>query len=157
MLEMIIHSVNIDLLTNQPVLILKDKEGKRFLPIWIGQHEATSILIEMQGVKFSRPLTHDLLKNMIDALNVQLSKIVINDIDNGTFFARIFVEKNSSEFEIDARPSDAIALAIRAGGPIFASDKVIEKTISQDEKIEEKEIEKFREFLENIEPEDFKQ
>lgn len=157
MLEMIIHSINIDLITSQPVLILKDKEGKKLLPIWIGQHEATSILIEMQGIKFSRPLTHDLLKNMIDALSAHLSKIVINDIDEGTFFARIFVEKNSSKFEIDARPSDAIALAIRAGIPIFASDKVIRRTIPVDEKIEEREIENFREFLENIEPDDFRQ
>lgn len=155
MLEMTVHGVNLDVVTNQPVLILKDKEGKKFLPIWIGQFEATAILLELQGVKSSRPLTHDLLKNMIEELEGDVQKIVINDIDNGTFYARIHIQRNKGLLEVDARPSDAIALAVRIKVPIFAADKVIERATVLSDEGEEEEISQFKHFLENIAPEDF--
>lgn len=155
MLEMTVHGVNLDVVTNQPVLILKDKESKKFLPIWIGQFEATAILLELQGVKSSRPLTHDLLKNMIERLKGNVQKVVINDIDNGTFYARIHVQNNNNLFEVDARPSDAIALAVRIKVPIFASDKVVERATVLSDEGEEEEVARFKQFLEQIGPEDF--
>jgi len=157
MLEMVIHSVNLDVITNQPVLILKDKAEKKFLPIWIGQFEATAILIELQGISSARPLTHDLLKNMLDTLRASVQKIIINDIENGTFYARIHLEKGSSSLEIDARPSDAIALAVRTKAPIYASDKVVEKATILSDAAEEDEVRKFKEFLDRVRPEDFKE
>jgi len=155
--EMLIHGVNLDVMTNQPVLILKDTAGKRFLPIWIGQFEATAILLELQGIKTSRPLTHDLLKSLLETLNADVQRIVINDIEDGTFYARICLRRDSVDFEIDARPSDAVALAVRVKVPIFASDKVVERATIISETAEEEEIKRFRDFLENISPEDFKE
>jgi bifunctional DNase/RNase len=158
MLEMTIHGVNLDIITNQPVLILKDKAEEKFLPIWIGQFEATAILIELQGIKSARPLTHDLLKNMLETLKANVQRIIINDIENGTFFARICLERGSSPpLEIDARPSDAVALAVRTGVPIFASEKVVEKATILSEGAENDEVARFREFLDKIGPEDFEQ
>lgn len=157
MLEMTIHGVNLDVITNQPVLILKDKAEKKFLPIWIGQFEATAILIELQGIRSARPLTHDLLKNMLETLRASVQKIIINDIENGTFYARIHLERGSSFLEIDARPSDAIALAVRTKAPIYASDKVVEKATILSDAAEEDEVRKFKEFLDRVRPEDFKE
>lgn len=155
MLEMTIHGVNLDIVTNQPVLILKDKEGKKFLPIWIGQYEATAILLELQGIKSSRPLTHDLLKNMIEHLSGNIQRIVINDIESGTFYARIYIKSSNSSMEVDARPSDAIALAVRAKVPIFASDKVVQRATIVSEEAEEEEVSRFKQFLDHINPDDF--
>lgn len=154
---MSIHGVNLDVMTNQPVLILKDRTGNKFLPIWIGQFEATAILIELEGIKSSRPLTHDLLKNMLETLKANVLRVIINDIENGTFYARICLERDSRPLEIDARPSDAIALAVRAKAPIFASEKVIEKATIVSEAAEEDEIGRFKEFLDKVKPEDFKE
>lgn len=155
--QMQIHGINLDMLTNQPVIILKDMENKRYLPIWIGQYEATAILMELQGIEAARPLTHDLLKNIIDHLHVTIDKIVIDDIEDGTFFAKIYINNSKGIEMIDARPSDAIALAVRLKAPIFAAEKVVEKaTIASDLGAEE-EVQKFREFLEDINPEDFKE
>jgi len=155
MLEMKVHGVNLDVITNQPVIILKDAESHRFLPIWIGQFEATSILMEMQGVKPPRPLTHDLLRTIIDNLQASVIQIVINDLKDGTFFAKIHIEKDTTQLEIDARPSDAIALAVRAKVPIFADEKVLDTASIVSESGEEEEIARFREFLKDVDPEDF--
>lgn len=155
--EMQIHGINLDMVTNQPVIILKDSDAKRFLPIWIGQFEATAILMELQGIQAARPLTHDLLKSLVNEFEVSLAKIVIDDIQDGTFFAKLHMERNGSTQVIDARPSDAIALAVRLKAPIFASEKVVDKATITTEIGEEDEVEKFREFLENISPEDFKE
>ena len=155
MLEMKVHGVNLDVITNQPVIILKDAESHRFLPIWIGQFEATSILMEMQGVKPPRPLTHDLLRTIIDNLQASVIQIVINDLKDGTFFAKIHIEKDTAQLEIDARPSDAIALAVRAKVPIFADEKVLDTASIVSESGEEEEIARFREFLKDVDPEDF--
>lgn len=155
MLEMKVHGVNLDVITNQPVIILRDAESHRFLPIWIGQFEATSILMEMQGVKPPRPLTHDLLRTIIDNLQASVVQIVINDLKDGTFFAKIHIEKDTAQLEIDARPSDAIALAVRAKVPIFADEKVLDTASIVSESGEEEEIARFREFLKDVDPEDF--
>ena len=140
MQKMEVHGVNLDVMTNQPVVILKDGDSKRFLPIWIGQFEATSILMELQGVKPSRPLTHDLLRSIIDSLKLKVLKIVINDIKDGTFFAQIYLKNKVSEFNLDARPSDAIALAVRVQAPIYAEDKVVKKASIVSEEGEEEEV-----------------
>ena len=155
MLEMKVHGVNLDVITNQPVIILKDAESHRFLPIWIGQFEATSILMEMQGVKPPRPLTHDLLRTIIDNLQASVIQIVINDLKDGTFFAKIHITKDTTQLEIDARPSDAIALAVRAKVPIFADEKVLDTASIVSESGEEEEIARFRDFLKDVDPEDF--
>lgn len=153
--EMLVHGVNLDMMTNQPVVILKDLDAKRFLPIWIGQFEATAILMEIQGVQAARPLTHDLMRNIISDLEADVIKIVIDDIEDGTFFAKIHLKRAASIQLIDARPSDAIALAVRTKAPIFAAPKVVEKAAIATDIGEEDEIEKFREFLDDIKPEDF--
>jgi len=155
MQEMKVHGVNLDVITNQPVIILRDEESHRFLPIWIGQFEATSILMEMQGVKPPRPLTHDLLRTIIDNLQASVIQIVINDLKDGTFFAKIHITKDTTQLEIDARPSDAIALAVRAKVPIFADEKVLDTASIVSESGEEEEIARFREFLKDVDPEDF--
>lgn len=157
MFEMEVHGVNLDMLTNQPVIILKDLKSNRFLPIWIGQFEATAILMEVQGIRPSRPLTHDLLKTVIDTLKAQVNRIVINDLKEGTFYAQIHMSIDSSSLQIDARPSDAIALAVRTNAPIFADESVLDQAAITNEGGEEEEIERFREFLENVKPEDFKE
>lgn len=150
-----VHGVNLDVMTNQPVVILKDIEEKRFLPIWIGQFEATSILMELQGVKSTRPLTHDLLRSICDLMDAKINKIIINDIQDGTFFARIHMEIGKETFDLDARPSDAIALAVRMSAPIFADEAVVDKASVVSEEGEEDEVERFREFIETVSPEDF--
>ncbi len=155
MKKMQVHGVNLDVMTNQPVVILKDVENKRFLPIWIGQFEATSILMELQGVKSTRPLTHDLMRSIFESLDIKLKKVVINNIEDGTFFARIHVESNSEELDLDAKPSDAIALAVRVKAPIYADEEVVEKASIISEDGEEEEVERFKDFIETVNPEDF--
>lgn len=156
MLEMEIHSVNLDVMSSQPVVVLKEKDARRFLPIWIGQFEATAIMMEMQGMQPSRPLTHDLLRTMIDVLGAQVHRIVVSDIQDGTFYAVIQLTSNGDRIDVDARPSDAIALAVRLGAPIFASEEVLERAaIVQDEEDETEEIERFKQFIDSVEPEDF--
>ncbi len=155
LLPMEVHGVNLDVMTNQPVVILKEAGSKRFLPIWIGQFEATAILMELQGVAPTRPLTHDLLKTIMDRLHATLERVVVSDLREGTFYATMSLHLNGSEMEIDARPSDAIALAVRNKAPIFASPEVMEKAGIVGEEGEEDEVERFREFLDQIKPEDF--
>ena len=155
MLKMELHGVNLDMMTNQPVVILKDPSEKKFLPIWIGQFEAQAILMEMQGLKPSRPLTHDLLKSVIDHLKASIQQVVIDDLKDGTFFAKIHLDFDSTSLAIDARPSDAIALAVRTQAPIFAEEDVLEKASILSEEGEDEEVERFRSFLNSVAPEDF--
>src|SRR3990172_6474690 len=155
MLKMERHGVNLDMMTNQPVVILKDPSEKKFLPIWIGQFEAQAILMEMQGLKPSRPLTHDLLKSVIEHLKASVQQVVIDDLKDGTFFAKIHVDFDSTSLAIDARPSDAIALAVRMQAPIFAEESVLEKASILSEEGEDEEVERFRSFLNSVAPEDF--
>ncbi len=150
-----VHGVNLDVMTNQPVIVLKDSGSRRFLPIWIGQFEATAILMEIQGVKPSRPLTHDLLRSIIEQLKASITRIVINDLKDGTFYAQIHMVCENSDFYIDSRPSDAIALAVRTKVPIFAAETVMERASIVNEDGQDEEVERFREFLNHVEPEDF--
>ncbi len=155
MLKMELHGVNLDVMTNQPVVILRDPTAERFLPIWIGQFEATAILMELQGVKPSRPLTHDLLKSVIENFKASVGQIVISDLQDGTFFAKIHLTVDSVDLQIDARPSDAIALAVRTKAPIYAEESVLDKASVLTGEGEEAQVEQFRDFLQNIDPNDF--
>ncbi len=155
MLKMKLKSVRLDVTTNQPVVILKDENRDRYLPIWIGQSEAQSIMMELEGIKPSRPLTHDLLKSILVKLSAVVDGIVINDLKDGTYFAKIKVKVDSKLMEIDSRPSDAIAIAVRTGAPIFVEDSVIEEAAILSSEGEEEEVKKFRAFLNEINPTDF--
>jgi uncharacterized protein len=158
MIEMTLVGVRVELPGNQPIVLLKEREGERYLPIWIGTSEATAIAFALQGVVTARPMTHDLMKNILDELAVNVSRILITELREGTFYATIELARNgSTPLEISSRPSDAIALGVRLGVPIFAHEDVLGEAsivIREDEEQEE-EVEKFREFLENVKPEDF--
>lgn len=166
MIEVVIESVRVSLMSQDRMVVLKEVDRDRYLPIWIGPFEADAITIHLQGVQVARPLTHDLLKNFIGALGARVSHIVVNDLRNNTFFAEITVDSHGKELKIDARPSDAIALAVRVGAPIFVAEKVMEQAgitpeqeISEGEQeaatTEEKEdLEAFRDFVESLDLDD---
>lgn len=155
--QMLIHMVQLGGEAAQSLIVLRNADASLFLPIYIGQFEATSILMELEGIRPARPLTHDLLKNVLSALDVRVSRVVVTDLIDGTFYAVIHAAKDSVPFEIDSRPSDAIALAVRLGVPIFATRAVLEKAALSPASTDEKELEEFRRFLDNIDPEDFKE
>lgn len=153
---MSLAGVRIELPTNQPIVLLRESQGERFLPIWIGQAEAAAIALAMQGVVTPRPMTHDLLKNILEEMAVQVQSIVITELREGTFYAIINLQRNGTAYEVSSRPSDAIALAVRIQCKIFANEDVLEEaSILIPSGDEEEEVEKFREFLENVNPEDF--
>lgn len=127
MVELTIESIRVSLMNYQRVVVLKEKDSDRFLPIWIGPAEADSIAVQLQEVAVARPLTHDLLKSIIGSLNARVESVVVNDLANDTFYARIVLEANGQQLEIDSRPSDAIALAVRANVPIYAEESVLER------------------------------
>jgi len=127
MIEMTIDSIRMSLMNYQRVVILKEKHSERYLPIWIGSAEADSIAVKLQDVSVPRPLTHDLLRNVIDALGAQVVSIIVCDLRNDTFYAKIILSVDSRSLEIDSRPSDAIALAVRVGVPIYAEESVLDK------------------------------
>ncbi len=127
MVEMTIESIRVSLMNYQRVVILKEKESDRYLPIWIGPAEADAIAVRLQEVAVARPLTHDLLRSIIDSLGASVEYVIVSDLSNDTFFARIMLQADGRNLEIDSRPSDAIALAVRAQVPIFAEEAVLEK------------------------------
>lgn len=127
MKELSIESIRLSLMNYQRVVILREKEADRYLPIWIGPGEADAIAVRLQDVAVARPMTHDLIRNLIEQLGGRVSYIVVNDLANDTFFARIVLDVNGVTMEIDARPSDAIALAVRAEAPIFAEETVLDR------------------------------
>src|SRR3982750_3773355 len=161
MYEMVIYGVSFDLVGKQPIVLLKTADGNKFLPIWIGHPEAAAILMKLQGASTPRPMTHDLMADMIEQLDAEVSRITVTELRDNTFYASITVQQNGSEIEIDSRPSDAIALAVRAEAPIFAADDVIEESAIEfeGEEITEADIEEkvseFKQFLEGVTPEDF--
>lgn len=156
MIEMQIGGLGFDPRNLSPLVLLRDSEERNFLPIWIGIFEAAAIAMEMQGFNPPRPMTHDLLKEAIEKLNGKIGKIVINDMKEGTFYAMIEVEDpQKKKITLDARPSDAIALAVRTKSPIFVSEGVmVEAKLVNTEKDAE-ETKKFKEFVDNLKPEDF--
>lgn len=169
MIEVRIHSLSIDAVSNQPVIILKADGEERMLPIWIGHSEATAILLALQGVEPPRPLTHDLMVNLLTTLGFAVTAVRITRLDEGTFFATIGVRGKNGEVEIDARPSDSIALAVRVGVPISVAEEVMDEAAlvpepeaeegagegAEEGRDHETELRRFREFLENVNPGDF--
>jgi len=125
LVEMVIESVRVHMLSNRHVVILKDTEGDRYLPIWIGAWEASAIAMRLQGLAAERPLTHDLFAAALDRLGVRVERVVISELSDETYHARIHLERDGVQVEVDARPSDALALAVRAEVPIFAADEVL--------------------------------
>ena len=161
MQEMQIYGVSFDLVGKQPIVLLKTAEGNKFLPIWIGHPEAAAILMKLQSASTPRPMTHDLVTDMLDQLGAQVTRITVTELRENTFYAQITVQLDGSEIEVDSRPSDAIALAIRADAPIFAADDVIEESAIEfegedvDQDVLDAEVAKFRNFLDEVTPEDF--
>ncbi len=152
MRQMEVVGVRVEMPTNQPIVLLKETQGERYLPIWIGPMEATAIAYAQQGLVPVRPLTHDLLRDILEALDVQLRTVNITALRNGTFFADLIFSNGK---EVSARPSDSIALALRTGATIFAADEILEEAGIAIPDEQEDEVEKFREFLDTISPEDF--
>jgi bifunctional DNase/RNase len=163
MIEVTIDSIRVSLMTQHRVVVLRETDSDRYLPIWIGPFEADAITIQLQGVQVPRPLTHDLLKSIIRELGVKVSHVLVNELRNDTFFARIVVDVNGKSMEIDSRPSDAIALAVRVGAPIFVSEQVMglasitpEEELSEEATTEEEAagLDAFRDFVDSLDLDD---
>ena len=155
---MSIYGVSFDLVGKQPIVLLKTAEGNRYLPIWIGHPEAAAILMKLQGASAPRPLTHDLLVNILGELDVEIVRVTVTELRENTFYAQITVQLDGSEIDVDSRPSDAIALAIRADAPIYAADEVIEESAIEmegDDVNEEEIVDQFKDFLDRVSAEDF--
>jgi bifunctional DNase/RNase len=150
--ELTVVGVRVELPSNQPIVLLKEAAGDRYLPIWIGAVEATAIAFAQQGVVPARPLTHDLLKDVLESLGADLTAVTITDLREGVYYADL---QFASGVTVSARPSDAIALAIRVGTTIYAEDSVLAEGGVEIPDEEENEVEKFREFLDQVSPEDF--
>ena len=158
MQEMVIYGVSFDLVGKQPIVLLKTAAGNKFLPIWIGHPEAAAILMKLQGANTPRPMTHDLVTDMLEKLEARVTRIAVTELRENTFYAVVTVAVDGSEIEIDSRPSDALALAVRTEAPIFAAEDVIEESaIEFEHEVEDTEevVEKFKDFLDNVTPEDF--
>ena len=152
MKQMEVVGVRVEMPSNQPIVLLKETEGDRYLPIWIGAVEATAIAYAQQGMLPARPLTHDLFKEVIEALGATLDTVNITALREGIFFADLVFSNGA---EVSARPSDSIALALRTGSAIFVSEEVLDEAGVAIPDEQEDEVEKFREFLDNVSPEDF--
>ena len=156
--EMVIYGVSFDIVGKQPIVLLKTADGNKFLPIWIGHPEAAAILMKLQGASTPRPMTHDLVTDILSQLDAQVVRITVTELRDSTFYAQITVAQDGSEIEIDSRPSDAIALAIRAEAPIFVADRVIEESAIEfegEEVNEEEIVTEFKRFLDNVSPDEF--
>ena len=158
MREMVIYGVSFDMVGKQPIILLKAVDGNEFLPIWIGHPEAAAILMKLQGADTPRPMTHDLVASFFDELEIECAQVAVTELRDNTFFASITLRTQGREIEIDSRPSDAIALAVRTDAPIYVADEVIaESAIEFEHEIEDTEevVQKFRKFLDEVSPEDF--
>jgi len=155
LVEVNVINVAIDIKSKMPVIVLKEKSGDKTLPIWIGLFEAQSIALAMENIKPPRPLTHDLAKSLIEKLKGKVDKVVINDLRNNTFYAKILIRQNGEDIQVDSRPSDAIALALRLKVPIFIEEEVLDKVAIGTGPIGEEEVEEFKKKLKNLKPEDF--
>ena len=152
--EMTIKGLMVDPVTNMPIIILRDQEGQRVLPIWVGVFEANAIALQIENIATPRPMTHDLLRNVIADLKAQVRKIVVSDLNENTFYALIYMTVNGDTVAVDARPSDAIALALRVRAPIFVEDAVIESAKSLDFTPDKADSERLQKWLESLNPED---
>lgn len=159
MIELELVGVRVELPHNQPIVLLRERDGERFLPIWIGAVEATSIAFALQGVVTARPMTHDLMRDLLTELGVHVDRIVVTELRDGTFYAEIQMTQAKQSVVVSSRPSDAIALAVRATVPIYANEHVLAEAgihIEEEEAGDEDEVARFKEFLEQVSPEDFK-
>ena len=155
---MTLYGVSFEPIGKQPIVLLKTVDGNRFLPIWIGHPEAAAILMKLQGASTPRPMTHDLLSDLLEQVDAKCERVAVTELRDNTFFASITLAVNGRELEIDSRPSDALALAVRAGAPIFAAEEVIaESAIEFEHEVEDTEevVDRFKEFLDQVTPEDF--
>jgi bifunctional DNase/RNase len=158
MKEVTVAHLGLDRTTNSPVVILREKDGTRVLPIWIGPAEASAIAMELQGVKAQRPLTHDLLKQVIVGLGGDLRRVVISSVKENTYFAELLIRREDEVFQVDARPSDSIALALRLNAPIFTSDRLLDESgVETDEPAPDPSLdaERLKQYLEKLDPQDF--
>lgn len=157
--------VRVEVPSNQPIVLLRESDGRRrILPIFIGDPEATAIALAVDRVETPRPMTHDLLKDLLEKLGASVQRIVVTDLSDGTFYAEIHLQVNGSSLQVSSRPSDAIALAVRVGAPIFAEDKVVDEAaaaVDEDPSGEvdgpaaEQVVEEFRQFIDSVNPDDF--
>ncbi len=156
---MVISGLTVDPITNSPIVILREVEGDQTLPIWIGVLEATAIASELEGIKFSRPMTHDLIKSILDMAGIEVVRIEVSDLKNNTYYALIHINKDGKKMLIDARPSDAIALSLRVKAPIFVAQQVIDNSSQMEFKVEPEDKSekgrKWQEILEGLNAEDF--
>ena len=153
-IEMNIKGLMIDPITNMPIIILRDQEGQRILPIWVGVFEANAIALQIENVQTPRPMTHDLLKNVIQDLSAQVERIVVTELKENTFYAVIHLRSDGAAVVVDARPSDAIALALRASAPIFVEESVIASARSVDASKESMDVGRLQKWLENLSEEE---
>ena len=157
-IEMVIDSIRSSLMNDQRVVILKEKEADRYLPIWIGPAEASAIAMELQGMKAQRPLTHDLLKQVLVGLGGDLRRVFISAVKENTYFAELLIRRDDHVFQVDARPSDSIALALRMRAPIFTSEQLLDQSgVEADEPAPDPSLEadKLKQYLEKMDPQDF--
>jgi len=154
-IEMVIKGLMVDPITNMPIIILRDRDGHRVLPIWVGIFEANAIALQIENVTTPRPMTHDLLRNIIEDLQATVQKVVVTDLKENTFYALIHLLRDGESVAIDARPSDAIALALRARAPIFVDDTVIDHAKTVDFAPEKEDQERLQKWLESLDPEEF--
>ena len=155
LVKMMVRGLALDPITNMPIIILKDIEDRKALPIWVGIFEANAIALELEKIATPRPMTHDLIKSILDHLGAVVQQVIINDLRDNTFYAIIEISINGSRIAIDSRPSDAIAIALRVNAPIFVEEAVISKAKNIDVSDEKEENDRWREWLENLKPEDF--
>jgi bifunctional DNase/RNase len=155
MKELSLVGVRVELPSNQPIVLLKESDGDRYLPIWIGAVEATAIAFALQGIQTPRPMTHDLMRDILGETQVSVERILISELVDQTFYALIRMSSDGKTVEVSSRPSDAIALAVRINAPIFAAEEVLDQAGIELRDEEETEVEKFREFLDQVSPEDF--
>jgi bifunctional DNase/RNase len=153
-IEMTVKTLMIDPATNLPIVILRDKDGSRVLPIWVGVAEANAIALQIENVATPRPMTHDLLRNVIYDLQAGIDKVVVCDLKENTFYALIYLSVNGEAVAVDARPSDAIALALRAKAPIFVEDRVIDEAKLTDFAPDKENAERLQKWLESLDPDD---
>lgn len=153
-IEMKIRGLMMDPVTNMPIVILKDIGGSAILPIWVGVYEANAIALEIEKVQTPRPMTHDLIKNVLMGLNIRVQKIVVNDLREDTFYALIWLERDGESITIDSRPSDALALALRTDAPIFVEEEVLKSSRIAGAISEKVNSEELRRWLENLDEDD---
>jgi len=153
-IEMSIKGLMVDPISNMPIVILRDKEGTRTLPIWVGMFEANAIALQIENIATPRPMTHDLLRNVIHDLKANVEKVVVCDLQDGTFYALIYLRVNGESLAIDSRPSDAIALALRTRAPIFVEETVIDSAKTVDVATDKSDADRLQKYLESLDPDD---